>query len=63
MTNLEMIKTMPIGGSWIFSTNVDGKDMMIAVHRHAVGFQIQTMCDESDIQKWLHEGCEEQKGE
>ena len=36
---------------------------IIRIHRHVVGFQIQTMCDESDIQKWLQEEYKEPKGE
>lgn len=58
-----MIKTMSVGSQHVFNTTVDGKDRIIVVYRHAVGFQIHTRCDESDIQKWLHEECEEQKGE
>ena len=54
---------MPPDALWIFNANVGGNDMMIAVHRHVVGFQIQTMCDESDIQKWLNEEYKEPKGE
>lgn len=59
MTNLEMIKTMRVDSQWIFTTNVRGNDRIIAVHRHATGFQIHTRCDESDIQKWLQEESEE----
>ena len=63
MTNLEMIKTMDVGSQWLFNTTVDGIDWIIAVHRHATGFHIQTMCDNSDIQKWLQEEYKEPKGE
>lgn len=64
MTNLEMIKTMTIGMSWIFNPNVDGNDILFAVQRHATGFQIRHMgSDRRLIYKWLQEEYKEQKGE
>lgn len=59
-----MIKTMPVGSSWIFNANVDGTDILLAVQRHATGFQIQHMSsDRRLVYKWLQEEYKEQKGE
>ena len=63
MTNLELIKTMRAGEQREVIINVEGNDILLIIRRHAPGFQIQTMCDESDIQKWLQEEYKEPKGE
>lgn len=51
-----MLKTMTVGMSLIFNPNVDGNDILFAVHRHATGFQIHHMgSDRRLIYKWLQE--------
>lgn len=63
MTNLEMVKNMLMGSRWIVAPNVDGNNLMIAIHRKPTGFQIQTTGDEADVRKWLQEEYKEPKGE
>ena len=56
MTNFDMLKTMTVGMSLIFNPNVDGNDILFAVHRHATGFRIHRMgSDQRLIYKWLQE--------
>lgn len=63
MTNLEMMKNMLMGSRWIVAPNVDGNNLMIAIHRKPTGFKYKLRAMRLTFENGYRKNTKSRKGD